>query len=104
MDNDDCLVLNLMASFVPYSILDVDRWTAIVALGPAHCQTPFDSLIEIARKVAFRWLEVREVVEEDFAEETQTLVLVVAVAAVRYFGFVSKFRTVHCCRRMLLEI
>lgn len=87
-----------MANFVVLrSILDVDRWTAIVAPDSTHYQTPSGSLIEVAQKVAFRWLEVRKVVEEDFAEETRIPVaVVVAAAAARYFGFASEPR--HRCR------
>lgn len=104
MDNGDCLVLNLMANFVPYSIPDVDRWIAIVALDPTRCQTPSGSLIKVAQKVAFRWLEVREAVVEDFAEEIRIPALVAAAVAARYFGFVSESRIVHHCRRIPLEI
>lgn len=99
-DNDDCLVLNLAANFVSYSIPDVDRWTAIVAPGSTRCQTLSDSLTEVAQKVAFRWLEVREAVEEDFAEETRIPV----AAAARYFGFASESRTLHRRRRIPLGI
>lgn len=93
-----------MANFVPYSIPDVDRWIAIVAPDPKRYQTPSDSLIKVAQKVAFRWLEVREVVVEDFVEEIRIPVLVAAAVAARYFGFVSESRIVHRYRRIPLDI
>lgn len=54
MDNGDCLVLDLMANFVPYLTLDVDKWTVIVVPDPMHCQILSDLLIEVAQKFAFR--------------------------------------------------
>lgn len=102
MDNGDCLVLDLMANFVPYSTPDVDRWIAIVVPGPMHCQILSDLLVEAAQKFAFQWLEVQEVVEEDFVEEIR--ILAVAVAAVQYFGLVLESQILHHCQHMLLKI
>lgn len=101
MDNDDCLVLDLMANFVPYSILDVDRWTVTVVPDPMHCQILSDLLIETVQKFAFRWLEVREAVEEDFAEEIR---IPAAVAVARYFDLVSESQILHHSQHMLLKI
>lgn len=79
VDNDGCLAQGPTANFVQYSVLGADRWVVVAALSSMHSQIPFDSSAKVAR-LASQWLEGREVVEGDSAEEIR--ILVVAVVAV----------------------